>query len=836
MRKAILTFAFGLFSLLAICQSPDRWTSSEIHEAMQKLNVLGSALYVAAHPDDENTQMISYLSNELQVNTAYLSLTRGDGGQNLIGPEIEDLLGVIRTQELLAARQIDGGKQFFTRANDFGFSKHPDETLEIWNKEEVLADVVWTIRNFQPDIVINRFDHESAGRTHGHHTSSAVLSYEAFDLAGDPGKYPEQLAYTNTWQPRRLFFNTSWWFYGSRENFDKADKSKMVSVDVGVFYPTKGKSNTEIAAESRSMHKCQGMGRSLSRGSQSEYLKLLKGDMPTSNEDLFAGIDITWNRVKNGAPIGNILAEVAANFDYQAPYKSLPALLQAWELVQKLEDGYWKRVKQAELKDVIKACLGLYVEATANDYSATVGDEVEVTLELVNRSPIEVELSSIILQPFEQDTLTKQKLENNQTFKYYRRFTVPASMEYTSPYWLNDPAELGMYTVTDQTLRGKPETPRAVKVQVNCVVAGVPITWSEEVVYKKVDPVAGETFRPFEILPPVFVNISEAVYVYPNQSAKPVEVQIRSGRAGVKGIVRLDLPAGWRSEPESLEVDLPKKDQKEAVTFMLYPPEEQEEATIRATFELDRKTYDRALTLIEYDHIPTQSVLQPSQAKVVKLDLQKAGNRVGYIMGAGDEIPASLEQIGYQVDLLEENDILPEQLKKYDAIILGIRAYNTVDRMEFYQPILLEYVEQGGTMIVQYNTTWRMEFPADEIAPYKLQLSRDRVSQEEAEIRFLAPEHPVLNKPNKITQTDFDGWVQERGLYFADEWGPEFTPILACNDPGESSKEGGLLVAKYGDGYYIYTGYSWFRELPAGVAGAYRLFTNLISLGKETTP
>ncbi|MEM1219388.1 MAG: LmbE family protein, partial [Bacteroidota bacterium] len=615
-----------------------------------------------------------------------------------------------------------------------------------------------------------------------------------------------------------------------------ADKSRMVSVDVGVFYPTKGKSNTEIAAESRSMHKCQGMGRSLSRGTQSEYLQLLKGDMPNDPEDLFEGIDVTWNRVPNGGPIGNILAEVEASFDYQKPYASLPKLMEAWSLVERLEDGYWKKVKKEELRSVIKACLGLYLEAAADDYSATAGDEVEVTLELVNRSPFPVTLQSIQISPFNQDTITNQVLENNQAFKYYRRFSVPATMEYTSPYWLNAPSELGMYTVKDQLLRGKPETPRAVQVQFNCIVDGTPLTWTEDVVYKKVDPVAGETYRPFEILPPAFVNINEPVYVFANQSAKPVEVLVRAGRENVEGTVQLALPEGWRSEPESVEVRLPKKDQKQSVTFMLYPPEDQQEATILAQFTTSGKTFDRALTLIEYDHIPTQSVLQPSQAKVVKLDLQKAGRRIGYIMGAGDEIPASLEQIGYQVDLLEEKDIQLEQLQKYDAILLGIRAYNTVDRMEFYQPILLEYVNQGGTMVVQYNTTWRMEFPAEEIAPYYLKLSRDRVAQEEAEIRFLAPEHPVLNKPNKITQADFDGWVQERGLYFPSEWGPEFTPILACNDPGESSKEGGLLVAPYGKGYYIYSGISWFRELPAGVPGAFRLFTNIISLGKETTP
>ena len=250
------------------------------HEAIQKLNFLGSALYVAAHPDDENTRLIAYLANEVKANTAYLSMTRGDGGQNLIGPEIRELLGVIRTQELLAARRVDGGNQMFTRANDFGFSKHPDETMEIWNKDEIMADVIWAIRKWQPDIIVNRFTHEYdpkwAGRMHGHHTASAMLSHEAFDLAGRKDVYPEQLDKVDVWQPRRLFFNTSWWFYGSRENFAKADKSRLLGVDVGVYYPIKGKSNTEIAAESRSMHKCQGFGSAGTRGSSMEYLEKIK--------------------------------------------------------------------------------------------------------------------------------------------------------------------------------------------------------------------------------------------------------------------------------------------------------------------------------------------------------------------------------------------------------------------------------------------------------------------------------------------------------------------------------------------------------------------------------
>jgi LmbE family N-acetylglucosaminyl deacetylase len=838
-KNFVLALVLVSISGFLFGQAPKRWTSSEIHESIQKLNVLGSALYIAAHPDDENTRMISYLSNELKVNTAYMSLTRGDGGQNLIGPELQELLGVIRTQELLAARRVDGGKQFFSRASDFGFSKHPDETLKVWNKDEVLSDVVWVIRNFQPDIIINRFDHESAGRTHGHHTSSAVLSYEAFDLVGNANAYPEQLKYVDPWQPERLFFNTSWWFYGSRENFNDADKSDMLSVDIGVYYPMKGKSNSEIAAESRSMHKCQGMGRTLDRGSQMEFLQILKGELPKDKENVFGDIDISWTRVPGGKEVGELIKEVERDFQYQNPGASVPKLMEAYRKIIKLPaDNYWRDIKLEEIKEVISACMGLYVEALSDDYSATPGQNIELSMEIINRSKVDADLISVEYLPNGVDSTFNLELPENQDFKFFKTITIPKDADFTSPYWLNKPWELGMYSVDNQKMRGKPETPRIMKVRFNLSIEGQAISWTKDVVHRKTDPVDGEVYRPFEILPPVFVNIQESAYIYANQAPKPVQVVVRSGIDNLKGKVMLDIPEGWRVEPESAEVDLKLKGGEQVVKFDLYPPEQQSEGTISAQFKIEKKekVYNQEIVLIEYDHIPTQTVLRTSQSKVVKIDLKRAGQRIGYIMGAGDKIPTSLEQVGYTVELLEDKDIQIGQLQRYDAVILGIRAYNTVDRMKFYQPVLLEYVNQGGTLITQYNTTWRLPFPSDEIAPFHMKLSRDRVTVEEAPVTFLKPNHPVLNEPNKITQKDFEGWVQERGLYFPNEWGEEFDAILSCHDPGEEPKDGGLLVAKYGKGYYIYTGYSWFRELPAGVPGAYRLFTNMISIGKGAQP
>ncbi|MFK7935288.1 MAG: PIG-L family deacetylase [Saprospiraceae bacterium] len=836
MRKLYILSLLLLFSLVQLsAQAPKRWAAADIYQGIQKSQFLGSALFVAAHPDDENTGVISYLANEVKAETAYLSLTRGDGGQNLIGTELKELLGVIRTQELLAARRVDGGSQMFSRANDFGYSKHPDETLAMWNEDEVLSDVVWAIRKWRPDVVINRFDHNSAGKTHGHHTSSAILSYAAFDLAGDKTKYPEQLKHVEAWKPQRLFLNTSWWFYGSREAFAKADKSKMVAKDINVYFPLKAMSNPEIAAISRGQHKCQGMGRSLSRSGDMEYLDVLKGDVPPVKDDLFSGINTTWSRVKGGDIIGKMLGEVERNFDFANPAASVPALVKAHQAIQKLPDSYWKEVKGAAIQELILASLGMFIEAVADDYSAVPGEEVELKMEVAMRLAGNVTVEKVKFLPTDKDTTLNLKLETNAPQGFFNAITIPVNTDYTAPYWLKDSWEGGMYTVENQLMRGLPETPRALKAEWTLLIENQPFTVQTDIVFKAADPVKGEYYRPFEVLPSVFASIDKEVYIFADTEPKMVDVLVKSGKENVSGTVKLNYPKGWRTEPASQDFQLDLKGAEEKFTFKLFPPKGQSEGKITpvVSLENDSKTYEKELVLIEYDHIPTQSVLRQAESKVVNIELEKAGKRIGYIMGAGDKIPESLREIGYEVDLLEDNEITTGNLAKYDAVITGIRAYNTNKNMKFHQPKLFEYAENGGTLIVQYNTTWRMPFPSEQLAPYFMKLSRDRISVETAPLEILTPDHPVVNYPNKITQADFSNWVQERGLYFPNEWDEEhFTAILSGNDPGEDAKKGGLLVAPHGKGHYVYTGYSWFRELPAGVPGAYRLFTNLISLGK----
>ena len=829
LRLCLLLLVSTFVSLQA--QQPKTYNSSDIYEAVKKLNVLGSVLYIAAHPDDENTRLISYMSNEVKARTAYLSLTRGDGGQNLIGPEIRELLGVIRTQELLAARRVDGGEQRFTRANDFGYSKHPDETLKIWNKEEVLADVVWAIREFKPDIIINRFDHRSPGSTHGHHTSSAMLSLEAFDLANDASKYASQLKLTETWQPKRVFFNTSWWFYGSEEKFEKADKSNMLNFDIGVFYPTQGTSNNEVAAIARSQHLSQGFGSLLQRGTQQEYIEFIKGEPLDENKDIFAGIDTSWNRIVGGKAIENILKSIENNFNFVNPSSHLPQLLEAYKLLQNVKDEHWKTIKSKELKTIIEACAGLYLEVSAGSPNAAPNSDVTLNMEVLNRSNATINLVSYNLSTLESGITKNMSLASNQRLNFEESITIPNTKNYTTPYWLNTASTLGMYSVKDQSLIGLPETPRTVFVDFNLMIEGTPISIKKPVIYRYSKPETGELYRPFEIIPIVSASLSDEVFIFENDQQKEIEVTVKAGKDIVEGYVQMAYPNDWSVYPQKQKIEIANKGDIQKVVFTIIPPKNQSEGLITPMVNVNGDFFTDELIEIDYEHIPFQTVLMPSESKVVRLNIEKRGNNIGYIEGAGDVVPESLRQIGYNVTIIKPDQITPENLSNFDAIVVGIRAYNIVEELKFKQKFLLDYVKEGGNLIVQYNTNRRLK--VDNLAPYDLQLSRDRVTDENAEVRILEPDHPILNFPNKITIQDFEGWEQERGLYFPDEWSKEFTPLIASNDKGEKSKEGALLVANYGKGNYIYTGLSFFREFPAGVSGAYRLFANLLSAGKE---
>ncbi|MCC7465516.1 MAG: LmbE family protein, partial [Saprospiraceae bacterium] len=705
-------------------------------------------------------------------------------------------------------------------ANDFGFSKSPDETLRFWDKEAVLSDVVWAYRQVKPDVVINRFYHDKKYDTHGHHTASAMLSVEAFDLSGKADVYPEQLKHTEPWQPRRQFFNTSWFFYGSQEAFAKLDKSTLWPIDIGVYLPLKGKSNNEVASESRSMHRCQGFGSLTSRGESLDYLDFIKGDKPAS-QDIFEGINTTWTRVAGGEPIGKFLAQIDQEFRSDDPAASVPDLLTAMKMIQSLPEEYWKQRKLAEIREVIRGCLGLYLESTASEPTATPGDPVKVRLEIINRSQHSVQLNGLNIRPGLFDTLPGFSLSSNKGWVLDKTVRIAKDAPFTSPYWLQNPATLGMYAVEDQLLRGMPETPRYAMVTWDLTVNGAPMTFESELAWKTGEPAIGEVWRPFEVLPPVFVAFTEPSYIF-TQKQHEVQVVVKAGKDNVSGVVRV----GKMSQL----FDLKKKEEEKILSFGIKPDHDLQGNMLEAVAEVDGKQYARKLVTIQYDHIPQQSVLLSSASSAHKVDLKVKAKTVGYYPGAGDDIPAALRQMGCQVKVLESKDMELATLSKLDAIVMGIRAYNTKDELKVHHARLMEYVQNGGTLLVQYNTTG--DLVVKDLAPFPLKLSRARVTDETAEIRFLNANHPVLNTPNKISQKDFEGWVQERGLYFPGEWDTAFTPILSSNDPGEKASDGPLLVAQYGKGHYVYTGLSFFRELPAGVPGAYRLFANLISIGK----
>ncbi|MCB9336075.1 MAG: PIG-L family deacetylase [Flavobacteriales bacterium] len=816
----------GLLTLMIACltmvfaQKPHQANSSEIYQKIKKLNVLGNVLYLAAHPDDENTRFIAYCANEKLMNTAYLSLTRGDGGQNLIGPEIREELGIIRTQELLAARRTDGGQQFFTRANDFGYSKTPEETLEIWDKDKILSDVVWIIRKFKPDVIVCRFPTDGKGG-HGHHTSSALLGQEAFKIAADPTVYPEQLQFVEPWQAKRIVVNTGRWW----NDKISADDSGVVAEDIGLYNPELGISYNELAAKSRTMHKSQGFGSTGTRGEQLEFFEHLEGK--EAENSLFDDVDFTWKRAEGGEKIEALIQTIIQSYEVAHPEKSITKLVELKKAVLNLKDEFWRVKKKNEIDALIKDCAGLYLEAKTDDYWATNGDSVKVNFELIARNFEGMKLKRIVVhqnnQLEELDLLLKLNHENELKRTYFIN-----DFDESQPYWLKEQGTLGTYKVDEQLLIGTPENFPALSFSVDVEINGWELNYAVPLVYKWNDPVKGEQYRPFEVVPPVFVNFMEETQLFSNLSERKIEMVVKAATNNVNAVLSLNAPKGWELTQNTFKVGLKNKGDEQKIETILKPSSEAMNGELTVTVKVNKRECNQSLKTITYDHIPTQIYMPKAKVQLVYIDLIKKGEKIGYINGAGDVIPEALRNVGYEVTELSENDL--DNLKQFDAIVLGIRALNTNDRIDFYMPKLLAYCKNGGNLILQYNTSHRVN--TENFAPYPLKLSRDRVTEEDAAVSFLKPEHPVLNTPNKITQKDFESWVQERGLYFPNEWDEQYDAILSWHDKGEEAKNGSLLVAKYGEGYYVYTGISFFRELPAGVPGAYRLLVNLISLGK----
>ncbi len=774
---------------------------------LDRLRVLGTVLYVAAHPDDENTQVLAALARGRKVRTAYLSMTRGGGGQNLIGTELGEALAAVRTQELLAARRVDGAEQWFTRAVDFGFSKTPAETLRVWGHDAALADVVWVIRRVRPDVILTRFTPEPGG-THGHHTASAILALEAFRAAADPAAFPEQLAYVRPWQARRILWNS----FRPREGQPDGTFTRL---DPGVYDPLLGRSYAELAAESRSQHRSQGFGALPVRGARPETFEPLDGRKAPG--DLLEGVDLTWNRVPGGGEVDALLAKAREAFRPEDPSGALPWLLRARAALDRLPPDPWKAVKGPELTEAIRCAAGLWAEATVERPSAAPGETVPVTLTVLSRLAPGIVLEGIDLGG---GATAPRTLEVNQPFSETRRLAVPADAA---------PAPAPGAAAPPSPLAGLPEAPPAFTAVFRLSSGGVPFSLAVPVVRRHRDPVLGERREPFLVVPPLLVNLAEPVQILADGTPRVLRLDVIAGRGPVAGTVRLAPPPGWTAEPAAFQVRLDRAGDEARLETRLTPPPAPGGGALAVTVDTGAGPVPAlSRRLVDHPHIPVQTLLTPAGARVARLDLKKGGTRIGYVMGPGDEIPALLRPLGYRVDLLSDEELATADLAVYDAIVLGIRAFNTRPRLAQLRTRLLDYVAAGGTEVVLYATDQGLVTPA--LGPYPFTVGRGRVTEEDAPVTLLAPDHPVLAGPNRIGPADFEGWVQERGLYFAQDWDPRYTAVLACSDTGEKPLAGGLLAAPWGRGHFVYTGISFFRQLPEGVGGAYRLFANLLAL------
>ena len=822
LARLLYITAFLAISNTSFAQTAPVSSAGAIEQDFKKLNVLGSVLYIAAHPDDENTRLLSYLAQERHYRTGYLSLTRGDGGQNLIGTEQSELLGAIRTQELLAARRVDGAEQFFTRANDFGFSKGPGETLKIWDKEKVLSDVVWVIRNFRPDVMICRFPTTGEGG-HGHHTSSAILAQEAFTAAADPTKFPEQLKYVQPWQAKRLLWNT--FNFGTVNTTDPG----QLKIDVGGYNPFLGKSYGEIAAESRSNHKTQGFGSARQRGQAFEYFKTILGDAPQT--DIMDGVNTSWNRIAGGSEIEAALLAINKNFEPANPQRSVLALIKLLSSIEKVPDLYWRNQKTTLTKNLIAACAGFWFESYSNAPIYAQGDSVTTTTQMIIRSDIPVKLNGV---SFKTNT---EKAGGNEILNPDILKSVNLSfkaVEITQPYWLKYAHPVGQYYTDylDSANVAQKTLPQNIPPMVHILftIAGKLIGYDIPVQYKYVDPARGEIYQPLIIAPQVSAHLVNKNYIFNSTQAQNIQVKLKAFTQAT-GSIKLKPITGWNISPSEIPFSKNKGDEW-TVTFAAYPNNlDTKSNQLEAVVTINRQKTSLDFQQLVYEHIPVITLFPPAKATILNIDLKIAGKKIGYISGAGDLIPEALQQAGYDVHQLTEQEILNDDLTKYDAIITGVRAYNVNQRLVFEQPKLLQYVKNGGNLMIQYNNN--NGILVNPIGPYPFRPVNERVTDEHAPVTFTDPGNAVLNYPNKITQKDFDGWVQERGLYFVKDIDPAYQTPLTMNDPGEAPNKGSLIITDYGKGRFIYTSLSFFRQLPAGVPGAYRLFGNLLSNPKN---
>jgi LmbE family N-acetylglucosaminyl deacetylase len=816
MTPRILTFLHFFVALFILATSGfgQSLTSSERYHLLLQLRETKRVLYVAAHPDDENTRMIAYLANGEHAEVAYLSLTRGDGGQNLIGKELGIELGQIRTQELIKAREIDGGKQYFTRALDFGYSKDPSETLQNWDKEKVLSDVVWAIRSFQPDIIITRFN-TTPGITHGHHTTSAILAEEAFKLSGDPKAFPEQLSYVKPWKAKRIFFNA----YNFRGEFEPEAGKRYHAMEVGGYNSLLGKSYHEFAADSRTMHKSQGFGSTAGTGKAKDYLEQVGGE-PYVNSP-FEDVESRWSAVKGGLAIKAQLEELLLEkFNLVDTQKNLPALLAIRSDMLALDTSSpWIASKLAKLDQLIFSCLGLGMEFVTNKELGYPGEKIAAQLLLIN--PSQVPITEISFQL--KDTYYQSKdTQGDEDTKLPISLELAANEAYSQPYWLNEPLDAALFSIKSQRDIGLPFKEK-VGGDLSFVLSGHKFKVVVPLVYKFNDPIDGEVNQPFTIVPEVDLSLSkELVFLVPGADPT-VTVTVNFRNQLLEGALEFEGLNANQFKVLKVEEFPAQKQRRYTVTFLQGQNGKQE---LGARFKTTSgQVFDQVIHRISYPHIPNLTYFSPAQIQLIQEDWKVSGGKIGYLEGAGDEVSDVLSSLGYQVQFLTEENLEVDRLNEFQAIVVGIRAYNTQEFLAGKQQILLDYVKAGGNLILQYNTSSPLVTP--NLGPYPFAIGRDRVTVEGSPVKA-DWEHSLLRTPNRLEAVDFDGWVQERGLYFAAQIDERYQSPLTLQDPGEQPSKGGLITAKVGAGTYVYTGLSFFRQLPAGVPGAIKLFINLI--------
>ncbi|MFI5196616.1 MAG: PIG-L family deacetylase [Chitinophagales bacterium] len=821
MRKTFSTLILIFTAVIVNAQQVRPANSEKIYHEIEQLRNLVNVLYVAAHPDDENTRLLAWLVNDRNIRTAYLSLTRGDGGQNILGSEQGEALGLIRTHELMEARKLDGAEQFFSRAIDFGYSKNFDETFKHWNKDTLTNDAVWVMRKFRPDVVICRFPPDSKAG-HGQHAASAIIAAEAFKVVGDKTKYPEQLKYYPQWQPKRLLFNA--YRFGS---FSTTSED-MFKLKVGQYEPLLGEGTGELAGQSRSVHKSQGAGTPGVPGMQTEYFKLVDGE-PFTNS-VFDGIDMTWGRV-NRPDIEEDLRLVAAQFDFRHPDASLPALLAVRKKIMAISDEYWRAEKLDEIDRVILDCTGFMAELFAKQPQAVAGDRLPFTLHVIARAKIPVLLKSINWNA--EDTTVDVNINADTLLTFEHKITIPANTPVTQPYWLSAPHSGGLFTIPDASQLGLPETPNELNASLELNIDGQQFKVKVPLSYKKLDPVKGDVVEQLRIMPYTSVSFVSNLLVAEADGSLYADVrihgyhEIQNATLEVTGVnVSVVKITGLNITP-STDTVIPIKIST-AIAKNLGKGDYYLTAFLVTGGFMSR--YELSEHVIQYNHIPTLQYFTMPYSKVLRKDWKCTAKRIGYIEGAGDYIPTFLRQAGLEVDVLKESDFInAAKLKKYDAIITGIRAVNVEKRMAAWLPVLFQYAQNGGTLIMQYNT--QQDLATTKLGPYPFSLSNDRVTEEDAKVDFVDPKSRLLNYPNKITDDDFKDWVQERGLYFAAKWDDKYKPLFSMHDAGEQPLTGSTLYAQVGKGNYIYTSLSFSRQLPAGNKGAIRLLMNMLSVG-----